>query len=140
MSAGYGFNAPNLSSSRTHMPTSLQNAPELYAERQKEPERPSHPQLSLTGGDPVANLATIRSINEKARADAGGDLEKKTRIRGTGAARDTEVTIKYDQNGKPNFIRDHLGEWTSTDGGNTWKTEKPQFRVRRGQASIKANG
>lgn len=65
---------------------------------------------------------------------------EKTRITGTGSNRDTEVEIRYGMDGKPNFVRDHLGEWKSEDGGKTWKTGEPNLRVRRGEVSIDDKG
>ena len=65
---------------------------------------------------------------------------ERTRITGTGANVDTQVEIRYGMDGKPNFLRDHLGEWKSEDGGKTWKTGEPNLRVRRGEVSIDANG
>lgn len=69
-------------------------------------------------------------------------FEKKenTRIHGTGSKVDTKVEIRYDKDGKANFVRDHIGEWQSVDGGKTWKTGQPNFRVRRGDVSIDAKG
>lgn len=111
--------------------------------------------FGLIGQDPKATLETIKTINafdHKAAIPAAfGDLsllspdatqqgEQRTRIRGTGARRDTEVSIRYDAEGRATELRDHLGEWTSTDGGKTWKTGEPNFRVRRGETSIDEKG
>lgn len=65
---------------------------------------------------------------------------ERTRITGTGSRQDTGVEIRYGLDGKPSFVRDHLGEWKSDDGGNTWRTEGPNFRTRRGEVSIDPNG
>lgn len=65
---------------------------------------------------------------------------ERTRIWGTGSGRDTGVEIRYDKDNKPFFVRDHLGEWRSSDGGKTWQTDGPNFRTRRGEVSIDANG
>lgn len=68
------------------------------------------------------------------------ERKENTRIHGTGSNVDTKVEIRYDKDGKANFVRDHIGEWQSTDGGNTWKTGMPNFRIRRGEVSIDAKG
>lgn len=65
---------------------------------------------------------------------------ERTRITGTGSRQDTGVEIRYGLDGKPSFVRDHLGEWKSDDGGNTWRTEGPNFRTRRGEVSIDPSG
>lgn len=65
---------------------------------------------------------------------------ERTRITGTGSRQDTGVEIRYGLDGKPSFVRDHLGEWKSEDGGKTWKTGEPNYRVRRGDVSIDEKG
>lgn len=65
---------------------------------------------------------------------------ERTRIWGTGTGRDTGVEIRYGKDDKPFFVRDHLGEWRSSDGGKTWQTDGPNFRTRRGEVSIDSNG
>jgi len=65
---------------------------------------------------------------------------ERTRIWGTGTGRDTGVEIRYGKDDKPFFVRDHLGEWRSSDGGNTWQTDGPNFRTRRGEVKIDAAG
>jgi hypothetical protein len=75
-----------------------------------------------------------------AASPSEANSERRTRIRGTGSASDTNVRIRYNSDGQPFAVRDHLGEWNSTDGGKTWKTGEPNFRVRRGEVSIDGNG
>ena len=65
---------------------------------------------------------------------------ERTRIHGTGSPVDTQVEIRYGMDGKPNFVRDHLGEWKSEDGGKTWKTGEPNLRFRRGEVAIDKDG
>jgi len=65
---------------------------------------------------------------------------EKTKITGTGSPVSTNVEIRYGESGQPHSIRDQHGEWTSTDGGKTWKTGEPKFAIRRGSASIDASG
>lgn len=86
-------------------------------------------------------LPTDRSaIPETDRLPPGVSKIERTRIFGTGSSRDTQVEIRYGMDGKPNFVRDHLGEWKSEDGGKTWKTGEPNLRVRRGEVSIDKDG
>lgn len=66
--------------------------------------------------------------------------ERRTRIKGTGSGSETNVRIHYGADGKPSSVRDHLGNWSSADGGKTWKTGEPNFAVRRGEVSIDKNG
>lgn len=84
---------------------------------------------------------------DASRFRKGGDIlpsdvsrVERTRISGTGARQDTQVEIRYGLDGKPSFVRDHLGEWKSDDGGNTWRTDGPNFRTRRGEVSIDGKG
>lgn len=79
-------------------------------------------------------------MGSDAAPTAEANSERRTRIKGTGASSDTNVRIQYDADGKPFAVRDHLGEWNSTDGGTTWKTGEPNFRVRRGEVSIDSKG
>ncbi len=65
---------------------------------------------------------------------------EKTRIQATGSRVDTGVEIRYGENGKPHFVRDQHGEWTSKDGGQTWKNGEPKFGIRRGEVSIDGKG
>ena len=74
--------------------------------------------LAFNGSD-LTGLLNGRSRQEqRERADDPTRTER-TRIFGTGSRRDTQVEIRYGADNKPNFVRDHLGEWKSEDGGRT---------------------
>ncbi len=94
----------------------------------------------LTDGVPRPTDAALRRGDNPQDLPPGVSRVERTRITGTGSGRDTQVEIRYGMDGQPNFVRDHLGEWTSKDGGKTWKTEEPASRVRRGEVSIDAKG
>lgn len=50
------------------------------------------------------------------------------------------MTIRYDEQGRPKYVKDHTGEWNSTDGGKTWVNKRDENNVRRGEVSIDENG
>lgn len=102
--------------------------------------------LAAARGDrPVATVdrstrPAERTVPGTEQLPPGVSKIERTRIYGTGSPVDTQVEIRYGMDGKPNFVRDHLGEWKSQDGGRTWKTEEPNLRFRRGQVGIDSNG
>lgn len=62
-------------------------------------------------------------------------------LRGIRAQQDTRAEIRFDPQGNPNLFRDHFGNWTSTDGGNTWrigdvKNDTGPHHVRHGRVSM----
>lgn len=61
-----------------------------------------------------------------------------TEVRAPGSS--ARTTVRFDINGEGHqTIRDHLGNWTSRDG-QTWYTDAPNYRVRRGAAHIDERG
>ncbi len=91
-------------------------------------------------GDNAGAPTDISAARKPDELPPGVSKIERTRITGTGSNRDTQVEIRYGMDGKPSFVRDHLGEWKSEDGGRTWKTGEPNLRVRRGEVSIDAKG
>ncbi len=91
-------------------------------------------------GDALVAPTDLSAARRQEALPEGVSKIERTRITGTGSNRDTEVEIRYGMDGKPNFVRDHLGEWKSEDGGKTWKTGAPNLRVRRGEVSIDDKG
>ena len=61
---------------------------------------------------------------------------EQTEIKATGSGQSAVVRLERDDQGQPVKLKDQYGNWKSDDGGKTWKTGKPQFRVRRGESSI----
>lgn len=62
-------------------------------------------------------------------------------LRGIRAQQDTRAEIRFDPQGNPNLFRDHFGNWTSTDGGNTWRigdvrNDTGPHHVRHGRVSM----
>lgn len=96
---------------------------------------------SPAGGDPRLDTEeTVGRGFREPRPDPETARVERTRIWGTGSGRDTGVEIRYGKDDKPFFVRDHLGEWHSSDGGKTWQTDGPNFRTRRGEVSIDSSG
>lgn len=62
-----------------------------------------------------------------------------TEVRAPGSLARTTVRFDIDSEGHQ-IIRDHLGFWTSRDGGETWTTGEPNYRIRRGTARIDEQG
>ena len=87
-----------------------------------------------------------RPTNNDSEVEGSNRREASERIignltRGIRAQRDTRPEIQFDRQGNPNFFRDHFGEWTSTDGGNTWRigdvrSESGPYHVRYGRVSM----
>lgn len=91
-------------------------------------------------GDTIAAPTDFSAARRPEELPPGVSKIERTRVTGTGSNKDTQVEIRYGMDGKPSFVRDHLGEWKSEGGGKTWKTGEPNLRVRRGEVSIDANG
>lgn len=113
------------------------------------------PDLSLLGASPRSTLETMKLASVSGRQDIVptpfGDLTlvrdqisrnkpDLTTIDATGTGKKVDVTIKRDESGRPAFVRDHMGQWKSEDGGKTWKTGEPTFLVRRGEVGIDSRG
>lgn len=92
------------------------------------------------GGREVTVEATAGRGLRESKPDPETARVERTRVQGTGTNRDTSVEIRYGKDDKPFFVRDHLGEWRSSDGGKTWQTDGPNFRTRRGEVGIDKQG
>ena len=113
-------------------------------------------EFSLIGHGPRATLEFLRDTRERfalagAMPSEFGRFQldhpsgpkqnvEQTEIKATGSGRSTLVRIEKDDQGRPVKLKDQFGNWKSDDGGKTWKTGKPQFRVRRGESSIDSEG
>lgn len=151
--------------SRVESPAAVEPAVEAGNDRREVPQP-----LSLVAERPAETLSFLRDLSRQERASAapeafgnltlfggargleglprtdGGVMPpgvvqtERTRIHAVGTGRQVDVELGYGVDGRPNSLRDHLGQWRSEDGGKTWLTGEPNFHVRRGEVSIDGKG